>query len=84
MTRKNYLRASPPEQRDERGEQEACRFSGPCLGARHQVAVGDTDRDGVLLNGGGLRVTAERRRAHELLSEHIHLERFDRIGNVIS
>lgn len=78
------LRASPPKQRNQRGEQEPGRLPRPRLRTRHQVAVGNPDGDRVLLHGGGLRVPAKGGGAHEVLPEHVHLEALDRIRDVLS
>ena len=40
------------------GKAEGSRLAGPCLRARHQVAVRQADRDGILLHWGGLGVVA--------------------------
>lgn len=82
--KRTHLRASPPEQRDERGEQEAGRLSRPGLRTRHQVAVGDTDGDGVLLHRGRFRVPAQVCGPHEVLAKHVQLEGLDGFGDVLS
>lgn len=78
------LRASPPKQRYEGGEQETRRFPRSRLGARHKITVGNPNRNGVFLHGGWLRVATQLGRVHELFPEHLWLEAVDRLRYVLA
>lgn len=78
------LRASPPKQRDEGGEQETRRFPRSRLGARHKIAVRNPNGNGVLLHGSWLRVATQLGRVHELFSEHLWLEAVDGLRHVLA
>ena len=66
------------------GHQEGGRLPGACLGAGHEVAVGENHRDGVLLHGSGLGVVGQLDIALDNLSQVDVIKPIDGSRTIIS